>query len=179
MELSYKSMLVIAERARPDQLPVGDFDALASLVKLCTEYLDVWAKQEEFWDAVAVADFASEIAWTIKGFTNDDGLAQWVVSQVPTPTDKSKSTRSAFQAMTDHVHGFLHLVELGDGAGEATLPLTILGHLFQAASGGLMIVATTYQNEMSLSTQSSAFSSGLAAINEAASAMKKTLAGKL
>ena len=179
MELSYKSMLVISERARPDQLPVGDFDALASLVKLCTEYLDVWAKQEEFWDAVAVADFASEIAWTIKGFTNDDGLAQWVVSQVPTPTDRSKSTRSAFQAMTDHVHGFLYLVELGDGAREATLPLTILGHLFRAACGGLMIVATTYQNEMSLSSQSSAFTSGLAAINEAASAMKKTLAGKL
>ena len=179
MELSYKSMLVIAERARPDQLPVGDFDALASLVKLCAEYLDVWAKQKEFWDAVSVADFASEIAPTIKGITNDDGLAQWVVSQVPTPTDRSKSTRSAFLAMTDHVHGFLYLVELGDGAREATLPLTILGHLFQAASGGLMIVATTYQNEMSLSSQSSAFTSGLAAINEAASAMKKTLAGKL
>ncbi len=177
MEVSYKNMLVITELARPDQLPVGDAALLASKVEECAPYIGSWGKQEDFWNAISVKDFPHQMVPALP--VGDDGLANWILSQLPAPTERSKSVQKAVQSMAKHVDGFLGLAQRDGVIEDATVPLTILRHLFQAASGGLVIVVATYSAELPLSTQSSAFTCGLAAITEASSALRKQLAGKL
>ena len=81
--------------------------------------------------------------------------------------------------IADHVQGFLGVDDLIGKNQDKTIPLKMLGQLFQAASGGLLIAAAALAAEPTLSVQASAYSAGLTAIATASKTMRTELAGKL
>ena len=170
----------IADCARPDELDAGDYALLASHVKMCWPGLQEWLDDDEFWEAVSVAGFAQQMVPAVAGATGiDKGLANFVVSVIPGPTERAESTRKAVQVMADNTYGFVQLGSDVAASGDPTMPLTILRHLFQATSGGLAIAVAAIQMDAPLSIQSSAFTCGLAAITEASNALRKQLVGKV
>ena len=175
-----KYLRVIADLSRPDQLSGSDYPVLMSRVKECTSYVADWAEDEGFWDVVSVNNFAPQmVPATAEAVGFDKDLANWVVSSVPSPSEQKGATQKTVLHMSKLVPSFI-MAETGlFDAQDTTVPLTILQHLFKAASGGLMIAVAAQPGKLSLSTQASAFACGLAAITDASKAMRKQLAGKL
>jgi len=180
VELSIKNLRVITEHTRPDQLPVADAALLADQVGQCAPYITSWAEQEEFWEIVSVKEFAQQMAAAVADQVGgDEALANWIVSGIPALPNHAKSAQKAVQVIADHVQGFLGVDDLIGKNQDKTIPLKMLGQLFQAASGGLLIAAAALAAEPTLSVQASAYSAGLTAIATASKTMRTELAGKL
>ena len=170
----------IAESSRPDQMSASDYGDLAMHVHMCELPLDEWLHDDGFWEDISPSAFTVDVLPAVSYSTGyDQSLANLVLSAIPGPMDRAKNARKAVEVMFSHVHGFV-MMETGLlGDQDPTLPLKMLGQLFQAASGGLVIASASRTSELPLSVQSSAFTCGLAAITDASKSVRTELAGKL
>lgn len=168
-----------ARHSRPDTLKLDDDDHLQMVVHMCELPLMEWIKDKGFWDYLSLADFGTQEFEVLDHATQgDSSLAKLILAAVANPEDRAERTRRSVETILKHLQQWLHHAEQFGINKDPGTPVRILGDVFKAVSGGIVISGTFITKAPPLSVQAGALASGSGAILEAATSIRKHVVGK-